>query len=114
MPTKYSPEYYQAHKSQYKASSQKYKRSHKEQIRLKQLELIYCPCGSHFKRCYKSRHQKTHRHKKFVETGISELEYDFTKKQHACVLCGGSYTLSSLPEHLNTDQHKSQVKSISN
>jgi gas vesicle protein len=64
---KYNQKRYQDGKEEIKERVKKYRQEHKEEIKKRTSEKITCECGTVINRSSKTRHERTIKHKKFIE-----------------------------------------------
>ena len=59
--------YRDAHKEEIKEKYKKYTEANKDKIALRKAIKITCQCGSTYRKCSKTEHERTNKHKKFME-----------------------------------------------
>jgi transketolase len=66
----------QQYREQHKEQSQQYRKANQEQINNYQKTVIYCVCGCSHTRGYKAKHERSKKHKEYVE---NRLYYDIRR-----------------------------------
>jgi hypothetical protein len=60
--------YYQEHKEQMAEKSKKYRQENKEAIKTKNCNSLICSCGSTYIHMHKARHERSIKHRSYIET----------------------------------------------
>lgn len=99
--------YRNTHKAEKKALDARYRIDNKIRLNEYYSEKFTCDCGGQYDRSSKAKHERTTKHRKFVNTGIYQAYTNRTE----CG-CGGSYTGHNSRVHLTTKKHRDYTASL--
>ncbi len=106
----YAKKYAKEHPEATLKNAKKFRETHKEEINAKQKEVMDCPCGDTYTKSNKVTHEKSKKHKKFLETGVIEDKRVIPKSELIICPCGSNYTYANHLRHERlSDVHKRYV-----
>lgn len=97
--------YYLKNKDKTDEYQRQYKIDNKERLSSMKKEKFNCECGGRYTRYTKKEHERSGKHKYFIENGIPKYEFTKSNKKIKCK-CGGEYTEKFQNAHFKSKIHK--------